>query len=73
MSKLRHSLLIALLVAASAVAPRMKAAQAPNADPEREYSATVQPFLNAYCVGCHTGEKASAQLDLRQYPTPRRL
>ena len=27
----------------------------------------VQPFLNAYCVSCHTGDKAAAQLDLRQY------
>ena len=67
MPKLRHILLISLLVLGSVVAPAMNAAQAPNADLEREYSATVQPFLNAYCVSCHTGEKAAAQLDLRQY------
>ena len=67
MPKLRHILLISLLVLGSVVAPAMNAAQAPTADPEREYSATVQPFLNAYCVSCHTGEKAAAQLDLRQY------
>ncbi len=67
MPKLRHFLLISLLVIGSVVAPAMNAAQAPNADLEREYSATVQPFLNAYCVSCHTGEKAAAQLDLRQY------
>jgi hypothetical protein len=67
MPKLRHCLLISLLVLGSVVAPAINAAQAPNADLEREYSATVQPFLNAYCVSCHTGEKAAAQLDLRQY------
>jgi hypothetical protein len=67
MPKLRHILLISLLVLGSVIAPAMNAAQAPNADVEREYSATVQPFLNSYCVSCHTGEKAAAQLDLRQY------
>ena len=60
-------LLIFLLALACFVAPSMKAAQAPNADLEREFASTVQPFLNAYCTSCHTGEKAAAQLDLRQY------
>ncbi len=67
MPTLRHFLLVALLVLGSVVAPAMNAAQAPNADVEREYGATIQPFLNSYCVSCHTGEKAAAQLDLRQY------
>jgi len=67
MPKLRHSLLISLLVLGSVVAPAMNAAQAPNADLEREFASTVQPFLNSYCTSCHTGEKAAAQLDLRQY------
>ena len=66
----RRSLLIFPLALACFVAPAMNAAQAPNADAEREYSATVQPFLNAYCASCHTGEKAAAQLDLRQYSSP---
>jgi hypothetical protein len=60
-------LVIFLLALACFVAPSMKAAQAPNADVDREFTATVQPFLNAYCTSCHTGEKAAAQLDLRQY------
>ncbi|MEO5739786.1 MAG: DUF1592 domain-containing protein [Vicinamibacterales bacterium] len=67
MPKLRHCILVSLLVVGSVVAPTMNAAQAPSPDLEREYSATVQPFLNSYCVGCHSGEKAAAQLDLRQY------
>ena len=48
MPTLRHCILIALLVLGSVVAPAMNAAQAPNADVERDYSTTVQPFLN--CV-----------------------
>ena len=69
MPKLRHYLFISLLIVGLVVAPAMNAAQAPNPDLEREYAATVQPFLNSYCVSCHTGEKAAAQLDLRQYST----
>src|SRR5688572_1961090 len=69
MPKLRQILLISLLVLGSVVAPVMNAAQAPSADAEREFASTVQPFLNSYCTSCHTGEKAAAQLDLRQYST----
>ena len=67
MTTLRNGVLIPLLVAGAVVTPVMNAAQSPNPDVEREYGATVQPFLNAYCVSCHTGDKAAAQLDLRQY------
>lgn len=59
--------LIFPLALACVVAPPMNAAQAPDNDVEREFTATVRPFLNSYCVSCHTGEKAAAQLDLRQY------
>src|SRR5215213_9770065 len=69
MPTLRHIFLISLLVLGTVVAPRMNAAQAPNADVEREFTGTVKPFLDTYCVSCHTGEKAAAQLDLRQYST----
>src|SRR5687767_13871147 len=67
MPKLRHYLFISLVIVGSVVAPAMNAAQAPNTDLEREYSATIKPFLDTYCASCHTGEKAAAQLDLRQY------
>src|ERR671913_141936 len=67
MPTVRNRFLIALLVAAAVVAPAMNAAQSPSPDVEREYRANVQPFLNAYCVSCHTGENAAAQMDLRQY------
>ena len=67
MPTLRNGVLISLLVAGAVVTPAMNAAQSPNPDVEREYGTAVQPFLNAYCISCHTGDKAAAQLDLRQY------
>ena len=69
MPKLRHYFLVALLLL-GCVAPPMNAAQAPNAplaNEDRQFTETVQPLLNAYCTSCHTGEKAAAQLELRQY------
>jgi mono/diheme cytochrome c family protein len=60
--------LSALLVLECFVAPTMQAAQN-GADPDRELTDTVRPFLNTYCIGCHGGEKPAAQLDLRPYAT----
>jgi hypothetical protein len=34
---------------------------------ERTFTETVRPFLTSYCIGCHTGEHAPAQLDLHKY------
>jgi hypothetical protein len=45
----------------------MNAAQGTEPGTEREFTESVRPFLATYCSGCHTGEKAAAQLDLRQY------
>jgi len=36
-------------------------------DLERRFTTTVRPFLDAYCVNCHGGEKPAAQFDLRAY------
>ncbi len=33
------------------------------------FEQTVRPFLASYCVGCHGGAAAAAQLDLRAYST----
>ncbi len=38
-------------------------------DLDRTFTQTVRPFLNSYCVGCHSGASAAAQFDLRQYST----
>jgi mono/diheme cytochrome c family protein len=34
---------------------------------ENTFTNTVKPFLNTYCVNCHSGAKAKAQLDLSVY------
>ncbi len=34
---------------------------------ERKFATTVRPFVNQYCLGCHTGDKAAAQFDLKGY------
>jgi hypothetical protein len=31
---------------------------------EKRFTTTVKPFLKAYCIACHSGEKPQAQLDL---------
>jgi hypothetical protein len=36
---------------------------------ERGFSQTVRPFINQYCVGCHSGTASAAQLDLKSYTT----
>src|SRR5205807_5954190 len=45
------------------------AAQTAGADLERKFTATVRPFLNSYCVGCHSGVSPASQLELKQYTT----
>ena len=45
----------------------MNAAQGTEPGTEREFTESVRPFLATYCSSCHSGEKAAAQLDLRQY------
>ena len=69
MLRIRRILFVSMLVLGCFVAPAMNAAQAPQAGGEREFTETVQPFLSAHCTSCHSGEKAAAQFDLRQYTT----
>ena len=66
--KLRR-LVLTPLVALACVAVPMNAAAPASGDPERGFADTVQPFLNSYCISCHAGDKAPAQLDLKQYAT----
>ncbi len=41
--------------------------QAAKPDLERGFTQTARPFLNTYCVGCHSGANAAAQFDLTPY------
>ncbi|HLK65696.1 MAG TPA: DUF1592 domain-containing protein [Bryobacteraceae bacterium] len=36
---------------------------------EQQFSHTVRPFIDKYCVGCHSGASAAAQFDLKAYTT----
>lgn len=38
-------------------------------DLERQFTGTVRPFLETYCVACHGGANPAAQFDLRTYAT----
>src|SRR5581483_1597939 len=58
---LRHSWVVALLSACSI--PLTGAS--PNLD--QQFTNNVRPFLNKYCVGCHSGTSAAAQLDFKSY------
>jgi hypothetical protein len=60
-------LLLTPLLVLGCVGVPMNAAAPADIDPERGFTQTVQPFLNTYCTGCHSGAKPPAQLDLRQY------
>jgi hypothetical protein len=64
----RRLFLTPLLVLGCIAVP-MNAATPSDADVERGFTQTVQPFLGAYCTSCHGGAKPAAQLDLRQYST----
>ena len=58
-----------LLVLGSIAVPTMKAAPPAEAEGDREFTETVRPFLATYCTSCHSGDKAPALLDLKQYAT----
>jgi hypothetical protein len=36
---------------------------------DRQFAQTVRPFVTKYCVGCHSGQAAAAQFDLKSYTT----
>ena len=36
---------------------------------DRQFQQTVRPFVEKYCVGCHSGPTPAAQFDLKSYTT----
>src|SRR5579871_6232814 len=36
---------------------------------DQQFTQTVRPFVDKYCVGCHSGASAAAQFDLKSYTT----
>lgn len=45
------------------------AAQAAAPGLEQQFAQTVRPFINRYCIACHSGETPAAQFDLKAYST----
>jgi hypothetical protein len=56
---------LALFLLALAVAPA--AADPATAELDRQFAATVRPFLQTYCLGCHGQMKPKGDLDLSAY------
>src|SRR4051812_28592176 len=36
---------------------------------QADFKETVQPFVQTYCISCHSGAKPKGQVDLSAYPT----
>ena len=58
-----------LLFLSGILATPMFGAEVANPVLERGFTQTVRPFVNQYCVGCHSGTMPSAQLDLKSFRT----
>src|SRR5438270_5463168 len=58
-----------LFILGNIAIPWVGAADTTNSDLERRFAQTVRPFLNSYCIGCHSGATPAAQFDLQSYPT----
>lgn len=60
----RSALAVALLLP---VVPCLHSADEPALD--TKFTQTVRPFLNQYCIGCHSGSTPAAQFDLKSFTT----
>jgi hypothetical protein len=58
-----------MIAPAFAQTPMAEQAIPTEAELARQFSQTVRPFLNTYCVGCHSGAEPAASLDLQRYAT----
>jgi len=65
MRKRATSILILLALAATSFAVR--AADGTGAQLDSNFNTTVKPFLQTYCVTCHSGEKPAAGLNFTEY------
>src|SRR3954468_12403368 len=57
-----------LLAGAILLAPAFGAGST-DAVLQREFTQSVRPFIDQYCVACHSGKTPAAQLDLKSYTT----
>lgn len=69
---IRHSIRwagLGLSVAAMATFFAVNGQQSRRAELAGEFSQTVRPFLETYCINCHGGGQPSAQMDLSGFTT----
>jgi hypothetical protein len=64
----RSTFAVTILFLGAIAIPPARPAGTTNAELERKFTQTVKPFVNKYCVGCHSGETPAAQFDLRSFP-----
>ncbi len=57
---------VSLVILALAFSPVVSAA---TSTLDRQFDQTVQPYITKYCVECHSGQSAAAQLNLKDYTT----
>jgi hypothetical protein len=65
---MRGKAFVRVLVGISVI-PCLYGADSAAAELDRKFTQTVKPFLTSYCIACHSGASAAAQLDLRSYTT----
>ena len=58
-----------LILAATAVIGVVRGQEDRRAELEGEFSRTVRPFLETYCVSCHGQQEPAAQMDLSRFTT----
>jgi hypothetical protein len=58
---------IAVLLMIGVVGVSPVPSQPAKRDFEKQFNASVRPFLTDYCVSCHSGAKPMAQLDLQRF------
>src|SRR6267154_4250311 len=60
---------VILLFSILAAVPGLSAAAPTSTDAEleRRFTQTVRPFINTYCVVCHSGKTPAAQFDLKSF------
>ena len=58
---------VVLAITITAKAVQRPPAPASQADLDRRFTGTVRPFLDSYCVSCHSGANPAAQLDFRKF------
>jgi hypothetical protein len=64
---LRRTTAAVLIAILGTISARAATPELADADLDQRFVETVRPFLETYCVKCHSGEKPKAQFDLASY------